>query len=346
MKHHIHPIRVWERLMEFEEENSTLLSIPNEAVVKRVNDLSLTKALPHDYIAAATSNNTRRAYQSDIRHFIQAGNTLPASFDDILRYLQHYAATLNPRTLERRLTAIKNWHLYQGFVDPTTHPTIRKTLAGIKNIHGKPKDKASPFTLETLSCMVEYLKASNRLIDYRNNALLQIGFFGAFRRSELVSLTWDNIHFVPEGIEILITHSKTDQANEGQVCAIPYGNAELCPVTALLEWRERTKDKSGYVFCRIPKASVATSPLNANQVNIIIKSIAAACHLPDAEAYSSHSMRRGFATEASRKGAPFGTIMRQGRWRHEGTVLGYIDEGKRFDQNAVSFVFKSPTASS
>ena len=51
-------------------------------------------------------------------------------------------------------------------------------------------------------------------------------------------------------------------------------------------------------------------------------------------------MRRGFATEASRNGAPFGSIMRHGRWRHEGTVLGYIDEGKRFDQNAASIMLK------
>lgn len=93
--------------MNVEEENSTLLPARNKAAVTKVNSLTVTNALPHNHIASATSNNTRRAYQSDIRHFIQAGSTLPASFDDILRYLQHYAATLNPRTLERRLTELK-----------------------------------------------------------------------------------------------------------------------------------------------------------------------------------------------------------------------------------------------
>ena len=58
--------------------------------------------------------------------------------------------------------------------------------------------------------------------------------------------------------------------------------------------------------------------------------------MPQAAQYSSHSLRRGFATEASKKGAPFGAIMRQGRWRHEGTVLGYIDEGKKFENNAAN----------
>ena len=73
-------------------------------------------------------------------------------------------------------------------------------------------------------------------------------------------------------------------------------------------------------------------------LNIIIKNIARESQLPNADDYSSHSLRRGFATEASKNGAPFGSIMRQGRWRHEGTVLGYIDEGKRFDQNAASLL--------
>ena len=72
----------------------------------------------------------------------------------------------------------------------------------------------------------------------------------------------------------------------------------------------------------------------------MIKSIAKACQLPEVKLYSSHSMRRGFATEASKKGAPFGAIMRQGRWRHEGTVLGYIEEGKRFDSNAADIILK------
>jgi integrase len=78
-----------------------------------------------------------------------------------------------------------------------------------------------------------------------------------------------------------------------------------------------------------------------NQVNCILKSVANAAGLPNADAFSSHSLRRGFATEASKRGAPFGAIQRQGRWRHEGTVLGYIEEGKRFDSNAVDLMLNT-----
>ncbi len=341
MKCRHHPdFNFGKHIMDFEPENNNVLGLGNAVrIVHPSGTVALTQ--PHNYIAAATSDNTRKAYQTDIRHFIQSGATLPASYDDILRYLQTYAPTLNPRTLERRLTALKHWHLYQGFADPTAHSTIRKTLSGIKNIHGKPKDKAPPLTLEALSAMVNYLKSSSRLIDCRNNALLQIGFFGAFRRSELIGLTWENIQFVKEGVEILIARSKTDQGGEGLVCAIPYGNLGLCPVTALLAWRDRVQKNTGYVFCGVNNNTIRSTAITARQVNLTIKSIAAACHLPNADTYSSHSLRRGFATEASKKGAPFGTIMRQGRWRHEGTVLGYIDEGKRFEQNAVDFLLAS-----
>jgi len=128
------------------------------------------------------------------------------------------------------------------------------------------------------------------------------------------------------------------QGGEGQVCAIPYGNEILCPVAALKRWQKLTKKENDPVFSKSPRIAEAIKP---GQVNQIIKSAAISCKLPQADRYSSHSLRRGFATEASKKGAPFGAIMRQGRWKHEGTVLGYIDEGKKFENNAVASLFKS-----
>jgi site-specific recombinase XerD len=96
------------------------------------------------YIIAATSENTRKAYQVDIRHFESWGGQLPTTTETIITYLQVFAAQLSPRTLARRLTALKNWHTYQSFPDPTQHPAVHKTLAGITRTHGKPKDKARP----------------------------------------------------------------------------------------------------------------------------------------------------------------------------------------------------------
>lgn len=293
----------------------------------------------HTYLQAATSQNTRRAYQSDIRHFMTWGALLPTSPEVLLRYLQEQATTLNPRTLKRRLVAIKHWHTLQRFTDPTSHPLVRKALSGIIHIHGRPSEKAAPLSVEQLMLLVHYLKSRGNLSDWRNNALLQVGFFGAFRRSELVAICWENVTFVPKGVQILIPRSKTDQEGEGYVCAIPYGNTTLCPVTALHRWREESGLTLGPVFRSFLKGNKVTEfALSSNTVNKIIKNLAIACQLPQAEKYSGHSLRRGFATSASQNGASFGAIMRQGRWRHEGTVHGYIEEGQCFDANAAGSI--------
>ncbi|MBS0357724.1 MAG: hypothetical protein JSS53_00420 [Proteobacteria bacterium] len=194
---------------------------------------NIASSFPINYIQAATSENTRKAYRYDIQYFMFWGGLLPTTPDILVRYLHEYADKLNSRTLKRRLTAISRWHIYQGFSDPTQNPIVKKTMTGIKNIHGKPKDKAPAIQLEQLESMVNHLNLDNSLIATRNNALLQLEFFGAFRRRELVSIRYEDLFFVLEGIEILIPRSKTDQAGEAQICAIPYGFGKLCPVNAI-----------------------------------------------------------------------------------------------------------------
>lgn len=259
-----------------------------------------------------------------------------------MRYLHEYAETLNPRTLSRRLTALKHWHDYQGFLDPTLHPLVRKTLTGIQNVHGRPKEKAPAMTMDQLTLLVRHLKQQDTLQAYRNNALLQVGFFGAFRRSELANIQWEHITFVAEGMEVLIPRSKGDQGGEGQVCAIPYSDNILCAVTALKTWCEKVHIESGFIFRAINRhEQINFKPLTPDGVSLIVKKIAVECQLSHAEKMSGHSLRRGFATETSKSGAPFVSIMRHGRWKHEKTVLGYIDEGQRFLENAASHLFKN-----
>jgi hypothetical protein len=69
--------------------------------------------------------------------------------------------------------------------------------------------------------------------------LLLIGFSGAFRRSELVAISVDDLDFVEEGVKIFVKKSKTDQSGEGMIKAIPYfDNSEFCPVKSLKKWIE------------------------------------------------------------------------------------------------------------
>ncbi|WP_426177333.1 hypothetical protein [Massilia sp. TWR1-2-2] len=51
------------------------------------------------FLAAATSDNTRQAYRSAIKHYLDWGGVLPADEPAVIRYLVRYADALNPRTL-------------------------------------------------------------------------------------------------------------------------------------------------------------------------------------------------------------------------------------------------------
>ena len=82
----------------------------------------------------------------------------------------------------------------------------------------------------------------------RDRALLLIGFFGAFRRGELAKLDVDYLTWEPEGLIISLPRSKTDQSGQGKIKAIPYGEGQLCAVTALKNWLDTADIEEGSVF--------------------------------------------------------------------------------------------------
>lgn len=312
--------------------------LPSDALPSICNTI---RPFSNRYQIAATSDNTRRAYQADIRHYETWGGQLPATTEAILHYLHAFAETLNPRTLARHITALKQWHRCQHFLDPTGAPIVSKTLTGIARIHGKPKEKAPPLLPEQLINIAEYLRTQSFLAACRDNALLQVGFLGAFRRSELVAIRLEDIDWQPAGIEILIPKSKTDQLNAGQYCVIPNGNEQLCAVRALKTWLERAAIKEGLVFRRIHRGNkLSDLNITADSVNDILKKHALAAGIENAMDFSSHSMRRGLATTASRDGVSLPAIMRQGRWKQVGTVMEYIEAAQRFEENAAGQVLQ------
>jgi len=305
------------------------------------NSFDISTFENNKYIKAATSENTRKAYQSDIKHFENNGGKLPANPHQIAMYLQQYAENLNPRTLSRRLTAIKNWHVYQGFTDPTAHPAIIKTISGINRLHGKPKQKAYPLSPKDLFKIVSYLHNEGSIAAIRDSALLQVGYFGAFRRSELVAIKVEDITFKDQGAEVILMGSKTDQENQGQYVALAFGKDKLCPVKALNNWLDKAKIHNGSIFRGINKKGIIlNNQLTPLSVNIILKRRAAEAGIKNIKNLSSHSLRRGLATYASLAGADVTAIMRQGRWKQINTVMEYIEASARFSENVASKILE------
>ena len=296
------------------------------------------------FLAAATSDNTRRTYRSGICHFLAWGGVLPSDETTVIRYLLDHAQSLKPSTLALRLTTLSQWHIHQGFADPASTPTVRKTLAGIGRLHGVPKKKARALTVEDLETIVAHLAGRDTLAAKRDNALLQIGYFGALRRSELVDLAVEHLSWEAEGIVLTLQRSKTDQAGEGIAKAIPYGDGLCCPVTALRTWLNAAGIASGPLFRSLGKSNrIGSGALHPGSVNTILEACAQAAGLSYAPQLSSHSLRRGMATSAHRAGASFRDIKRQGGWRSDGTVQGYIDEAGIFEENAAGSLLRRKT---
>ncbi|MDC8756901.1 site-specific integrase [Janthinobacterium fluminis] len=316
------------------------------AAIAPVTDMELS-ARHRAFLAAATSDNTRRTYRSAIRHFLAWGGLLPCDQDVIVRYLLIYAPTLNPRTLALRLTALSQWHLHQGFSDPTSTPNVRKTLAGIERTHGTPKRKAKALPVEDLTLIVAHLAGLDALAAKRDNALLQIGYFGGFRRSELAGLKVGDLAWEPEGVVVTLARSKTDQNGQGIVKAIPFGDGICCPATALRAWLNAANITTGPLFRSVTRwDKVGAHALNPASVNAILEGRAKDAGLGYVPQLSSHSLRRGMATSAYRAGADFRDIKRQGGWRHDGTVQGYIEEASRFEENAAGSLLREKIKSS
>jgi len=277
------------------------------------------------------AENTLRAYQADFKDFrlfcIKNGLVaLPTDPKILSIYLTHLSSFCKFSTLKRRLASIKVIHKIKGHYLDTKHPIITENLLGIKRIHGVKQKSKKPLLINDLKLIINKInEEKNEIKKLKNKSLILIGFAGGFRRSELVSIKYDDVDFVTEGVKIFIKRSKTDQTGEGMTKAIPYfENPSYCPVIALKQWIEFTGIKSGKIF-NISDKSVA----------LIIKKYALLAGL-DYTKYAGHSLRSGFATSTAEIGADERSIMAMTGHKTTQMVRRYIQEANLFKNNALN----------
>jgi integrase len=292
--------------------------------------------LPHtiaDYVAAATADNTRRAYQVDLRMFLAWGGSLPSSPEAVAAYLVAHAAVLSPVTLSRRLVAIGRAHTTLGHPNPCRTEIVRTTLRGIWRVYGRPQRQVQPAIREDVLAMLPHMIGMRGI---RDRALILIGFAGAFRRSELVSLEHDDVAFVKEGLTLMLRRSKTDQLGEGRKIAIPFARSHACPVKALTNWLDHAEIQSGPLFRSVSKGGdIGTVALSAQSVAAIVKQYARKAGL-NAENYSGHSLRAGLITSAAKAGVSSWKIRQQTGHKSDAMLHRYIRDADLFEGNAGS----------
>ena len=296
-------------------------------------------------LQSSKSNNTVRAYKSDFKDFglfcAQNGfKSLPSEPKIVSLYLT-YLSTKDAKmsTLKRRLVSIGVIHRLKGHYLDTKHPSIIENIMGIKRRKGSIQLAKKPILISSLKKLINAIDEQDKeeIKKFRDRSLILIGFSGGFRRNEIVSLDYDDLDFVPEGLKINLRRSKTDQFGEGFTKALPYfDSSQYCPVVSLKKWIEVSKIVSGPVFRRLTKGSkLSNNRLTDQTVALLIKKYLQLAGI-DSKNYSGHSLRSGFATSAAESGVEERNIMAMTGHKSTEMVRRYIKEANLFKNNALN----------
>ena len=295
-------------------------------------------------LQSSKANNTVRAYKSDFKDFglfcAQNGfKTIPTEPKIVSLYLTHLSTKdAKMSTLKRRLVSIGVIHKLKGYYLDTKHPAIIENIMGIKRRKGSIQKGKKPILISNLKVIIDVIDQQKKeeIKKLRDRSIILIGFSGGFRRSEIVSLDYDDLDFVPEGLKISVKRSKTDQFGEGSIKAIPYfNNSQYCPVVSLKQWIDISKINSGPLFRRFLKTSkMSDSRLTDQTVALLIKEYLELAGI-DSKNYSGHSLRSGFATAAAESGAEERSIMAMTGHKSTEMVRRYIKEANLFKNNAL-----------
>jgi integrase len=261
-------------------------------------------------------------------------------------------------------------------------PVVAGTLSAIRRRGAasgrRPRRPEDPLDLVDLRAMVTTARESattwrTKLRERRDTAALVLGWAGAMRRSEIVSLTVGDVRRTREGWIMIVRKSKTDQDGMGQRKALPVGeHLETCGPCAYVRWLacHNAYDRMGRaglirllaadrphtqhvcagplpevpaeveVFRSVTASSDLADRAPGGQLihTLVRRRLAAARPDLDITRYGAHSLRAGFVTEAFRTGHEPTTIMKQTGHKSVESLLNYARDNNIHVQNAATTI--------
>ena len=310
-----------------------------------ITDIKVLHEETLNNLRSSKANNTIRAYKSDFKDFgafcVKNGfKSLPTEPKIVSLYITHLSIKdAKMSTLRRRLVSIGVIHKLKGHYLDTKHPIIIENLMGIKRKKGNFQRGKKPILINQLKAIVDVIdnEKTEEIKRIRNKTIILIGFGGGFRRAELVSIDFEDLEFVPEGVKIIVRKSKTDQFGEGMIKGLPYfSNETYCPVRHLKKWLGLSSIKSGPIFRRFSKSfKLSDNRLTDQSVVLLIKNYLSLAGIENKN-YSGHSLRSGFATVTAESGADERSIMTMTGHKTTQMVRRYIKEANLFKNNALN----------
>jgi len=272
-----------------------------------------------DLQRSSKAANTMRAYHGDLKQFrawcAEHGRQhFPAAPETVAAYVADHAELWKVSTLVRRVAAISTAHRLAGEPNPCATATVAATLSGLRRENRKPRRQAAGLLRADMLTLLDHLQRDTTLAGWRDRALVLVGWCAGLRRSELGALTWGQIERDADGVRLLVIGNKTDRTGEGRVVGLAYDQPGVCPVRALLEYREQLSrvdrglvTDTSPVFPRLNRWGQVQGRMSGQAVAAMLQRRTLAAGL--VRHYTGHSLRVGLVQEGKLQGVEDSVVM-------------------------------------
>jgi len=284
-------------------------------------------------IEGAYAPNTIRAFRADFEEFIRfcaklGAKALPAKPETVAKFIDEVAQRkLTSASIRRKIVSIGSIHRLLELPDPTKTGCVKLATRKMHRKLGRACKQAQPINKEILEKMIyacSSTEPTENLRALRDRALLILAYDTMARRSELVSLRFEDIEHSSSSAGIYLGKSKVDQEGKGRW--LPISRQTLQEIAA---WQRAINADVGFILRGLSGKTVANS-LGSGQVSRILKKLAEKAQLPRAVTrnISGHSLRVGAAQDWTNKGISLPQIMVLGGWEKPDTVIRYIGKSR------------------
>ena len=180
------------------EEKDSFIDFSKLSDIAEENEKNFTRA-----------KNTQIAYKKDwvdFENFCKRYqvDSLPANYETVRNYLVYLSKGIKQdyklNTIKRRIASIAYWHNQEKIAFDSRNPLIKKQMDVIKRSLKGKLEQTAPLLFDDLKKIIDIIDIEidtnfQKLINHRDKAIILVGWFGAYRRSEIVGLSVENIEF-------------------------------------------------------------------------------------------------------------------------------------------------------
>jgi len=298
--------------------------------INKNSNVAISAANINSYAEYLFAPNSKINYKSTLKQFTENGFNLDSA--GLIAYIEKLEQNnYKPNSIKTKIAALLAVAKFENI--ELNINLIKSNLAGASkkclNVKNQTTNGAPALQFEQIKMIIDNINIDT-LHGKRNKALLLVGFYGAFRRSELAGLTCNDLQRNSKGITVFLQRSKTDQQGAGMFKILPQKFNKYCPVEALNDYlTAANKTDNDYIFSSINKAGAASkNKLSTVDVNRILQKLA-----PN---FSAHSLRSGFITTAAEAGCTISEIQQQTGHKTANMIIRYTRSTDIWNNNAAN----------